>query len=334
MLPNNVFDELLRSFSLHEPLTETARAVFEAIPQSMATDASTTFAEPAIRIWYRNDGKISFDHFRDRLRGELRNLGHKHADETIGAVIALYSANPSRHTGPTSILNAMLARIADGDLTQFFIFPHPPYPGFRAFKIGRFDVGELDSKKLGYRSERAGSDYFDRYKERLIGGFAIEREVTPARVIDLNELIKEYDVGRIGGTPARLWNRCIEAYFQALAAAYFDDFWEALMEDQHLVISCGSSYLDEQHLRTAGFAEAVSIFLNINRSWGHVAPGSLRALMIDFVSLDQQIPRAIAKLREEFGFVQGVDMPPPLKNYARFVSKAKRYVNGGLRDEA
>jgi hypothetical protein len=334
MLPQDVFDDLLGSFSLQEPSTTAACAVFEAIPQSMATDGSTSFAEPAIRIWYRSDGKISFDRFRDRLRGELRTLGHKHADKVIGVVIALYSANPGRHRGPTAVLNAMLAGIVDGDLSQFFIFPHPPYPGFRAFKIGRFCIGELDAKKLGYRSARAGSDYFDRYKERVVRAFAIERDVTPARVINLDQLISAYDVGQIGGTAPRLWNRCVEAYFQVVAAAYFEDFWEALMEDQHLVIACGSSYLDERHVRTMRFAEAVSVFLNIDRSWGHVAPGNLSGMTVDFVSLDERIPRAIAKLRDEFGIAQGVDLPPPLKNYAHFVSKAKRYVNEGLRDEA
>src|SRR5579872_6761656 len=153
MLPENVFDELLYSFSLDEPTSQRACSVFEAIPQSVATDGSVSFAEPAIRIWYRTDGKISFDHFRDRLKGELRNLGHKFANGLFGALVALYAAHPARHTGPTSVLNAVLAKVVDGDLSQFFIFPHLPYPGFRAFTIGRFGVGELDSKKLGYKRE-------------------------------------------------------------------------------------------------------------------------------------------------------------------------------------
>src|SRR5260370_6516275 len=189
MLPENVFDELLGSFSHRKPSNQGAQSVFEAIPQSMATDGSAAVAEPGIRIWYRNDGKISFDRFRDRLRIELRNFGHKHAESVIGVIVALYTAHPARHRGPTAVFNAMLARIVDGDLSQFFIFPHPPYPGFRIFKIGRFYIGELDSKKLSYRSVRAGSDYFDRYKERLVGRLAIEREVSTARVINLHEFV-------------------------------------------------------------------------------------------------------------------------------------------------
>lgn len=49
--------------------------------------------------------------------------------------------------------------------------------------------------------------------------------------------------------------------------------------------------------------------------------------------MDIRIPHAIAKLRDEFGIAQGVSLPPPLRNYALFVSKAKRYVNDGLCDE-
>jgi hypothetical protein len=119
-----------------------------------------------------------------------------------------------------------------------------------------------------------------------------------------------------------------------MAAAYFDDFWEALMEDQHLVIACGSSFLDERHLRNVQFAESVSVFLNINGSWGHVAPDSMSGYMVNFASLDELIPRAIKKLGQEFGIMQVVDLPPPLKNYALFLSKANRYVEDGFRDEA
>jgi hypothetical protein len=283
---------------------------------------------------HKNDGKITFDRFRDRLRCELQNLGHKHTDGVLGALLALYSAHPARRRSPTSVLNAMLAKVVDGDLSQFFIFPYPPYPGFRTFKIGHFGIGELHSRKLRHRSERAGSDYFTLYGARLVDRFAIERDVTPARIVNLDELIKEYAVGQIGGTAPRLWTRCVEAYFQALAASYFDDFWEGLMEDQHLVIACGSSFIDARRLQYSPHAETVSVFLNINRSWGHVAPGSLSGLRVDFVSLDQQIPRTVAKLREEFGIAQGAILPPLVKNFSRFVSKAKRYADDGLHDEA
>jgi hypothetical protein len=40
MLPEDLFDELLGSFSLHDSSDEAVGGVFEAIPQSIATDGN------------------------------------------------------------------------------------------------------------------------------------------------------------------------------------------------------------------------------------------------------------------------------------------------------
>jgi hypothetical protein len=106
------------------------------------------------------------------------------------------------------------------------------------------------------------------------------------------------------------------------------------MEDQELVLADSSSFIDERTVRRVRLVENVSVFLNIGGSWGYVGPGSLAGLNVDFASVDVKIPRALARLRDEFGIAQVTVLQPPVRSYVHFVSKAKRYSNEELLDEA
>jgi hypothetical protein len=96
MLPENVFDDLLGSFSLQKPNSADHQSSFEAIPSSMATDGKADFVQPPVTVHHRTDCTISVQRLSERLKSELRDHRHKHTDELIGAVLALYAANPAR----------------------------------------------------------------------------------------------------------------------------------------------------------------------------------------------------------------------------------------------
>lgn len=334
MLPENVFDHLLGSLSLIEPSDSQNCISREIIPETRATDGARSVSEPVVRIWHRTDGDVTFTRFIERLKVELGHLKHKSNDAIAGSLIGLYALHPNRQSRPTSVLNEMLSKIVDGNLAQFHILSHDPYPGFQSFKVGEFAVGELKIRNLRNCSRSAGSDYFARYKESLIGRFAIERDTTPVKVLDWRTVQIVYDPATKSNSFRSFWNRGIEAYFGALAEAYFEDFWELLIETQHLLVACGAPYLDGRHLRSSPFANPVSVFFDINRSWGHVFPGFLGGFVIDFASVDRRIPETINRLRNEYEIDVGANLPSPLKNYALFMSKAKRYSDDGLQDES
>ena len=52
MLPENVFDELLGSFSFSKPADGGPYASYEAVPQPGAMDEENTFVELAIQVDY------------------------------------------------------------------------------------------------------------------------------------------------------------------------------------------------------------------------------------------------------------------------------------------
>jgi len=334
MLPQEIFDPLLSSLTVQEPIDKQDYAWYDAIPLSFASDETTAFPEPSVRLWHRTNSNIQFERFIARLSAELNSKRHPDNQVIVGSLLTLFAIHPDRKDHPTAILNRMLSKIANGDLSQFFIFPHPPHPGFEAFRIGHFLVGALDSQKLAYRSSRAGSDYFDRYGERLRGLFTIERDIAQVRALDLDSLSAEFESARGSEAMIQLWNRAVESYFYALAAAYFEEFWELLMEQQNVTIALGSSYIDKGVIRAIRLANPVSVFMKINGTWGHVAAGRYGGQIIDFASIDTSIPQAVQLLRDEYHIDVGGSMQPTLRSYTHFLSKAKRYLDQRLLDES
>jgi hypothetical protein len=106
------------------------------------------------------------------------------------------------------------------------------------------------------------------------------------------------------------------------------------MEEQNLMIACGSSYLDERQLQAAPLCKSVSIFLKVANSWGYVTPGVVSGFEVDFASTDRHIPQVISRLKCEFGIDPAGELAPVLRNYAQFLSKAKRYRNERLDNDA
>lgn len=334
MFPEKVFDLFLKSLTLRDPGDRQHRDSREVIPSSKATDGYQNISEPAVHIWYRTDLDITFDRFIERLKDEFSRLGHKSSDAIIGAFIALYALHPNQQTRPTSVLNVFLSKIVDASLAQFFVLPHSPYPGFKNFRMGMFAVGELNTWSLRKHSRNAGSDFFDRYEETLGGKFALEHHAIAVKVVNLKALLGDYWLETAGSFTIRMWNRSVEAFFGGLAEAYFDGFWESLLEAQHLLIACGAPHLDERNVRDMPLSQRISIFFDIDQSWGHVYPGSSRSMAIDFASGDRRIPATMLKLRDEFGIDACGKLVAPLKNYVLFSSKAKRYSNDGLTNES
>jgi hypothetical protein len=61
----------------------------------------------------------------------------------------------------------------------------PVFPDFYQFEIPPFRLGPLRSEKLRYRSNKAGSDYYERYRDAFRDAWAVEREPKTVRVLDL-----------------------------------------------------------------------------------------------------------------------------------------------------
>jgi hypothetical protein len=332
MLPENVFDPFLRSLSSTPPDVADSTISAEVIPRSFAGDGTSEVAEPAVRLWFSNEHSVGYDQAVRAIRRELGNLRHKDTDIIAGDILAVLAAHPEKNSHPTAVLNSLLNSVVGGELSQFAIFKAPPAFGFQRFTLGEFLIGELKIRNLRDASRTAGSDYFGRYRDRLIGRFTIERKHFPVKVIDWNQTRSAFRPEE-SHHRATIWNRAIESYFGQMSDAYISEFWDRLDEAQQLLVASGAPALNVHRLRLLPLVEYVSCFMEINGTWGHVFPG-LGLVLLDLASMDKRIPILEKTLMEDYGIDPKSPLPPPVRSYTAFVTKALRYETDGMLDDS
>jgi hypothetical protein len=197
----------------------------------------------------------------------LGHSGHPKPDEFSIFVLALARMMPPHQGSAVARLNAVLASTCDADVSLYYIIP-PAFPDFYQFEIPPFRLGPLRSEKLRYRSEKAGSDYYERYRDQFRDAWAIEREPKTARVLDLMSLRN-----RILDVPAflpsrddwkyRAWDALHNGYFSVQNQVLFKEFWTEFVAAQDALLSLGAAYFDPQTVRSIFRHEQVAVFLNL-----------------------------------------------------------------------
>ena len=91
---------------------------------------------------------------------------------------------PAHQGSAVARLNTVLASVCDADATLYFIISSA-FPDVYQFGIPPFRLGRLRSDKIKYRSNKAGSDFYERYRDELRDAWAVEREPKTVRVLDL-----------------------------------------------------------------------------------------------------------------------------------------------------
>jgi hypothetical protein len=224
-------------------------------------------------VWYRPCGGLTFDALVVRVQKELGGRGHKTERSLALCLIGLFALYPRRGDGAVASFNRIVGTIGDCDVSQFFVTPVRCAGKIQSFSMGRFVVGPADLSRIEHRSKKAGSaDLFARWRHELDDRFTLERGVVPCRSLGIATL-RDDVLKSISGDAERerFWKRCVTAYFQALAVAYAQDFWEELLESQHLLIAAGAPYLNDRVTRMLIHSQMVSIFRNVEGE-GFVAP--------------------------------------------------------------
>jgi hypothetical protein len=331
------FEELLQSLASVRPATPNDFVAVQVLPAAPAQDEGNWFVEEECSIWYRPCAGLTFDALVTRVQKELAARGHKNNKSFALCTIAFFALYPRRVSGAVAAFNQVLDTIGACDLSQFFITPIKCGGKIRTFSLGPFILGPANLSRIEHRSKKAGSDdYFARWRHRLDDHFTIEREVVTIRCIGIPALraatIKDIEWDSTG---RRLWDRGVNAYFHALAIAYAQEFWDAFLSAQHLLIAAGSPYIDERITRHLTPADMLSIFRNIDGE-GFVAPIGQDFRILEMAGFDTKIPKVIDHLHEQFGFTafKDTDVHHSMRTFTLFVSKAKRHEFDGRTGEA
>jgi len=331
-LPDNAeFRELLSSLSVVAPSENADFRSVEAIPVGHALDGSNRIAEDARKIWFKSSGQMQWESLVKRIQAELIYRGHTSKESVVYALLCIYCLHPEKSVNPVESLNWILDKILSMNLTQFYILPGQTPAGLRRFTFGEFTIGTLNADRLESRSRKAGSDYYLRYYKSLLGRLTIERDYAPGKMLDwrpIKDLISRHQYSMSD------WNRFVEAYYWSLSDEYWAEFWEVFFTSQYLLIAAGAPVLRPRLLQIVPGVVPVSVFLS--EEFGHVSPGLLGYIVMDFGGADKKFLATAERLKREYGFegFTSNDLHRTLQAYSSFVARAELHLAEANVDEA
>ena len=312
------------------------------LPLKPAADETGQVSRDALWLHYSPNTKISFARLNEDIAKQLADAGHPMSDEFSLFLLAFARLMPDHLGSAASRLNSVLASVSDADVTLYFIIL-PAFPEFYQFEIPPFRLGRLRSDKLKYRSDRAGSDYYGRYRDAFRDAWAIERDPKTVRVLDLMSIRHRiFDVPLLGRERERwvyqAWDALTNGYFSVQNQVLFNAFWAELVTAQDALLALGAAYFDPQTVRSSIFQnQQVAVFLNLGAAkTGYVAPAGVGFVHIDLANIHVQVPQLLDKLKEQYGFRQFDTSPlhSSIRLFTSFVARARRHQLSGHTDEA
>jgi hypothetical protein len=331
-LPDNAeLRGLLSSLSVVAPSETADYGSVEAIPVGNILDSSNRIVEDARRIWFKSSGQMRWESLVKRIQAELIYRGHKSKESVVYVLLCIYCLLPEKSVNPVESLNWILDKILSTNLTQFYILPGQTPAEFQRFAFGQFTIGTLNASRLESRSRKAGSDYYARYYTSLLGKLTIERDSAPVKALDcrsIKDSISRYQYSTSD------WNRFVEAYYWSLSEEYWDECWEVFFTSQSLLIAAGAPVLRPRLFQMVPGVVPVSIVLS--EEWGHVSPGLLGHITMDFGGVDKIYPATAERLKRQYGFegFTSNDLHRTLQAYASFVARAELHLAEANVDEA
>src|SRR6266481_9548487 len=124
-----------------------------AIPETVAQDISKEIVAKECRLCFKPVGDFTLETLVRSVQRELEAAGHKVQRNALLALLCFFCIHPRRRIAPVQILNDLLSRIVDGDLSQFFVLRGHPPSNFHDFHFGSFEFGKLNSQRLSYKSK-------------------------------------------------------------------------------------------------------------------------------------------------------------------------------------
>jgi hypothetical protein len=238
-------------------------------------------------------------------------------------------------------LNGILSSVCDTDVNLYFILM-AGVPEYHEYDMPPFRLGRLRREKLKYSCEKAGSDFYDRYREMLVEAWAVEREPMKARVFDIPRVRRSIFVNpNFGQTrqlwESRAWEALVDGYFSFQNQALFNLFWSEVVSVQDPLLALGAPFVDLRRLRSIIQYHQVAVFLNLGPDRkGFVAPAVPGWLEIDLTNAHERIPKLRRELKQEYGFdhFDNSALHGTIKLFAMFVARGRRHQIDGNPDEA
>lgn len=298
---------------------------------------------PELTLWLHHplSTKVTFRGLIERISKELGANHHRRHDDFALFVLSLAMLMPKTHGHELKRLNSIINTIGNADANLFYIL-YLSLPQYYKFEIPPFSMGPLNIERFRYCSEKAASDYFTRYQDRLRGTWAIERAPVKVRLLDLTQ-VREMTFDDPITQPSRrqwersAWEAIANGYFSLHNRLLFEDFWAELISAQAPLLALGAPFFDPRSVASIVQAFHVAIFLNIGRDKkGFVAPTGIGEFRIDLAHIYTRVPNIIKELQQSYNFKEFDDSPlhQSIKLFTDFMGRAQRHELDGRLNEA
>src|SRR5579859_1168576 len=330
---NPSFQNLLNSISRTDPRNPEYQNV-QVVKNINAKHADgRMYSIKGAELWYSSNSDISIDAAIRRICIELSAMKHP-ADERIAlAILLLLTFHPAQKQYGVASLNEILALRTSATISQFHIMGIAEN-GINPVFFGDFSFDLVDPRRLAYKSEKAGSDYYELYGERLTKRVWLERKKFPSVILNWLAFQKRVSQGY-----QREYVDAVLSYFEAVSATLFDDFWFEFGRQQDLHISLGQEIMQERYFREIIGSDSICIFLDIQvdgKNRGYLVPVQVgrfeMSIPSDMGKRLMNLHTAIEKNYWYPGNSKG-EIVETIKTFIKFIAKGYRYLAENKTDD-
>ena len=205
----------------------------------------------------------------ERINKELNTVHHPRHDEFALFVLAMAALTPPTSGNFISRVNKIIARVCEADVNLYYIL-FAGFPEEHNFELPPFRLGPLRTEKFRYSCEKAESDYYSRYREKMQKAWSVQREPLKVHVFDIPPIREAIFDGSLGDAtrPAwehQAWGSIVDNYFSLQNRVLFDDFWAEFISAQSPLLALGAPFVDPRRLSTLIQNTQVAVFQNLGR---------------------------------------------------------------------
>jgi|GEM_PF-3730343 len=328
------FRDFLSSVSRHNPglLDYKSIQIRDEVTAKMV-DGRTVKKAP-LHLWYKTDVGVTIDGVITKVVKELDLVRHPYNEQIAKIVLLLFTFHPDQQIDGVKALTEVIDLTTMSEISQFYILRDLISEDFEPVFFGDFSFEIMDPKRLAYKCEKAGSDYFKLYENSLVRRPWIARKKFSGVIINwhffLDRVKRDYHLEFL---------EMVVYYFEAVAASLFEDFWFNFNEQQNLYISLGIGNIQDRLFREILLSNAITIFQDIvvdGKRMGYVVPVQVGNF---WVSMPSDLGRRVAQLSEELR--EGYTFPGPasgetfetIKTFTKFIAKGYRYLDENKKDD-
>ncbi len=326
----DIFNELLSSLTLEEPVTLGEYDRIEAVPERILVDFSGASSSRSLWLWYRTSCTLTPSRLIEKVRKELQGKGHASGSDVALTLLAILCLRSKRIESPTTCLNAIIGAIGSAESSQYLIASFPPHPDVQEFKLGDFSIGPLNRQQLVYWCQKVGCDFFDRYPDKFRNRFAIVRSAASVQILDWQHIRDTFNISHSTCEPI------VNYYFEVLTGYQQEVLRSDFRSAQEVYVAAGAPYIDLDQPQVWNGGSFISIFRNIGKKlFGYFCPLDM-GVRIDFAQAHRRLPAKAQELFTDYSFTKigKAEIHRTLETYCRFVVKAKVHENDARVDEA